>query len=97
LSNDVYIDIITDRLTLFPYSFEHSLVKELGYTGYEKLRRGFDRAFGGQDKVPNFPKVVDAGCGTGLAAGQVSRIIVVAYPLLTASDYFSCFLCFTVP
>jgi hypothetical protein len=69
----VYIAIITARLTLSPYSFEHSLVKDLGYTGYERLRRGFDRAFGG-DKVPNFPKVIDAGCGTGLVGEQVSRI-----------------------
>lgn len=72
---------ITDRLTLSSSSFEHSLVNELGYTGYERLRRGFDRAFGGQDKVPNFPKVIDAGCGTGLVGEQVSLIIFVAFPL----------------
>ena len=59
-------------LTFEPVSsFEHSLVKELGYTGYERLRRGFDRAFGGQDSVPKFPLVVDAGCGTGLVGEQV--------------------------
>jgi hypothetical protein len=87
----------TDRLTLSPSSFEHSLVNELGYTGYERLRRGFDRAFGGQDKVPNFPRVIDAGCGTGLVGEQVSRIIFVAFPLLSASDHFLCFLYFTVP
>ena len=69
---------------IFPTSFEHSLVKELGYTGYERLRRGFDRAFGGQDKVPIFPLVVDAGCGTGLVGEQVS-----AYTLLLYSCLFS--------
>jgi predicted TPR repeat methyltransferase len=52
-------------------SFEHSLVKELGYTGYETLRRGFDRAFGGETSVLTFPVVVDAGCGTGLVGEQV--------------------------
>ena len=54
-------------------SFEHSLVEELGYTGYERLRRGFDRSFGGSDKVPTFSVVVDAGCGTGLVGEQVCR------------------------
>lgn len=52
-------------------SFEHSLVDELGYNGYERLRRGFDRAFGGQENVPSFSLVVDAGCGTGLVGEQV--------------------------
>jgi hypothetical protein len=52
-------------------SFEHSLVVELGYNGFERLRRGFDRAFGGRDHVPTFPLVVDAGCGTGLVGEQV--------------------------
>ena len=50
-------------------------MKELGYTGYERLRRGFDRAFGGQDKVPKFPLVIDAGCGTGLAGEQVTTTV----------------------
>jgi predicted TPR repeat methyltransferase len=54
------------------YSFEHSLVQELGYNGYERLRRGFDRAFGGSQFVPTFPLVIDAGCGTGLVGKQVS-------------------------
>ena len=52
-------------------SFEHSLVQELGYDGYARLRRGFDRAFGGQELVPKFPLVIDAGCGTGLVGEQV--------------------------
>ena len=54
-------------------SFEHSLVKELGYTGYERLRRAFDRAF--QEKPPTFPLVVDAGCGTGLVGEQVRALL----------------------
>ena len=52
-------------------SFEHSLVQELGYTGYERLRKAFDRAF--DQKPPTFAKVVDAGCGT-------VRILVVVLP-----------------
>ena len=52
-------------------SFEHSLVKELGYTGFQKLRIAFDKAFGGEEKVPKFDLVVDAGCGTGLVGEQV--------------------------
>jgi predicted TPR repeat methyltransferase len=56
---------------LIDNSFEHSLVQELGYTGYERLPRGFDRAFGGQDKIPTFSLVFDAGCGTGLVGEHV--------------------------
>ena len=52
-------------------SFEHSLVDELGYNGYERLRRGFNRAYGGEENVPTFQVVVDAGCGTGLVGEQV--------------------------
>jgi predicted TPR repeat methyltransferase len=58
----------------FQYSFEHSLVQELGYNGYERLRRGFDRAFGGQENVPMFALVIDAGCGTGLVGEQVRAV-----------------------
>lgn len=54
-------------------SFEHSLVEELGYDGYQRLRRAFDRSFGGQEKVPSFDLVVDAGCGTGLVGEQVRQ------------------------
>lgn len=61
------------NFTLFFGSFEHSLVQELGYNGYERLRRGFDRAFGGQSFVPTFSLVVDAGCGTGLVGEQVKK------------------------
>jgi hypothetical protein len=56
---------------LFHGSFEHSLVDELGYTGYATLRSAFNNAFGGEDKVPIFDVVVDAGCGTGLVGEQV--------------------------
>lgn len=47
-------------------------MKELGYTGFERLRRGFDRAFGGD--APTFGKAVDAGCGTGLVGEQFRNI-----------------------
>jgi len=56
-------------------NFEHSLVEELGYNGYERLRRGFDRAFGGRENIPrNFSVVIDAGCGTGLAGEQFRNV-----------------------
>jgi predicted TPR repeat methyltransferase len=50
-------------------------VDELGYNGFERLRRVFDRAFGGTDKVPSFALVIDAGCGTGLVGEQVSHML----------------------
>ena len=62
------------KMTNVYASFEHSLVEELGYDGYERLRRGFDRAFEGVRNVPIFPTVVDAGCGTGLVGEQVSAV-----------------------
>jgi len=46
-------------------------VEELGYDGYQRLRRAFDRSFGGEAKVPLFNIAVDAGCGTGLVGEQV--------------------------
>jgi predicted TPR repeat methyltransferase len=55
----------------FACSFEHSLVEDLGYTGYERLRQGFDRALG--DTTTKFSLVLDAGCGTGLVGEQVSE------------------------
>jgi predicted TPR repeat methyltransferase len=55
-------------------SFEHSLVSDLGYNGFERLRRGFDRAFGGSDNIPTFSLVVDAGCGTGLVGEQFRNV-----------------------
>jgi hypothetical protein len=65
------------------YSFEHSLVKELGYTGYERLRRAFDRAF--QEKPPTFPLVVDAGCGTGLVGEQVRTFFSIFFLLVPST------------
>ena len=62
------------ELTRIECSFEHSLVQELGYNGFERLRRGFDRAFGGQENVPKFGTVVDAGCGTGLVGEQFRNV-----------------------
>lgn len=63
---------LTYTMVLVCHSFEHSLVQELGYTGYERLRRAFDRAF--DQKAPTFAKVLDAGCGTGLVGEQVSQV-----------------------
>lgn len=61
-------------------SFEHSLVEELQYTGYERLRRGFDRSgVKGSEDATLFDLVVDAGCGTGLVGEQfrnVSRTLI---------------------
>eukprot|EP00816_Leptocylindrus_hargravesii_P006055 CAMPEP_0196815820 /NCGR_PEP_ID=MMETSP1362-20130617/52083_1 /TAXON_ID=163516 /ORGANISM="Leptocylindrus danicus, Strain CCMP1856" /LENGTH=493 /DNA_ID=CAMNT_0042192937 /DNA_START=113 /DNA_END=1591 /DNA_ORIENTATION=+ len=65
---------VTSLFDDYAANFEHSLVQDLGYTGYERLRRGFDRAFGGAEKVPSFPLVVDAGCGTGLVGEQFRNV-----------------------
>jgi len=54
-------------------NFEHSLVDELQYNGFERLRRGFDRAFDG-GSPPIFGKVIDAGCGTGLVGEQFKNV-----------------------
>jgi len=62
---------VKDLFDQYAQNFEHSLVEELGYDGYARLRRGFDRAFGGEANVPKFHVVVDAGCGTGLVGEQV--------------------------
>lgn len=58
----------------YAHNFEHSLVEELGYDGYARLRRGFDRALGGREFVPTFFSVIDAGCGTGLVGEQFRNI-----------------------
>mmetsp|Transcript_27135 Transcript_27135/g.74411 ORF Transcript_27135/g.74411 Transcript_27135/m.74411 type:complete len:508 (-) Transcript_27135:94-1617(-) len=58
----------------YAQNFEHSLVEELGYDGYARLRRGFDRSFGGRESVPTFSSVLDAGCGTGLVGEQFRNI-----------------------
>jgi len=62
---------VKDLFDQYAQNFEHSLVEELGYDGYARLRRGFDRAFGGESNLPQFDVVVDAGCGTGLVGEQV--------------------------
>lgn len=57
-------------------SFEHSLVEELKYTGFERIRRVFNRAFqNDESKIPQqLPVVVDAGCGTGLVGEQFRNV-----------------------
>jgi predicted TPR repeat methyltransferase len=58
-------------------SFEHSLVHELQYNGYERLRRAVDLGlFSGDQKlgISKFPIVIDAGCGTGLVGEQFRNI-----------------------
>lgn len=49
-------------------------MSELGYNGFERLRRGVDRAFGSSERVPIFSLVVDAGCGTGLVGEQFRNV-----------------------
>lgn len=68
-ASNVYVKALFDEYAI---NFEHSLVKELQYTGFERLRRGFDRAMNGATKV--FDTVVDAGCGTGLAREQFRNV-----------------------
>jgi len=67
---------VKEMFDQYASNFEHSLVEDLGYDGYARLRRGFDRAFGGRDSLPttSFSKVVDAGCGTGLVGEQFRNI-----------------------
>jgi predicted TPR repeat methyltransferase len=75
-ASNVYVKTLFDN---YAANFEHSLVNELGYTGYERLRRGFDRAFVGEASLPSFAKVVDAGCGTGLVGAEfrnVSQLLI---------------------
>jgi len=82
-ASNAYVKTLFDD---YAGNFEHSLVEELGYTGYERLRRSFDRAFGKGDendasgattttttKTPVFDLVVDAGCGTGLVSCRIER------------------------
>ncbi len=69
-ASNVYVKSLFDD---YAHNFEHSLVDELGYNGFERLRRGFDRAFGGREKVPTFKLVIDAGCGTGLVPHPASN------------------------
>ena len=69
-ASNVYVKDLFDQ---YAHNFEHSLVQELQYTGFERLRRGFDRAF--HPTTPqHFDIVVDAGCGTGLVGEQFRNI-----------------------
>ncbi len=54
-------------------SFEKSLVTDLKYDGYKRLRNAFNRAFGGSN-IPSFELVIDAGCGTGLVGAEFRNI-----------------------
>jgi len=63
----------------YAQNFESSLVKDLGYDGYERLRRAFDRGMKnvGVDVEASgkiFNVVLDAGCGTGLVGEQFRNV-----------------------
>ena len=71
-ASNVYVKDLFDQ---YAQNFEHSLVQELQYTGFERLRRGFDRALTSSLKsIPPFEIVIDAGCGTGLVGEQFRNI-----------------------
>ena len=83
-ASNEYVQTLFDD---YASNFEHSLVQELHYTGFERLRRGFDRAMyllehqkavSMDTAVPSttrqFAKVLDAGCGTGLVGEQFRNI-----------------------
>lgn len=57
-------------------TFESSLVDELGYDGFHRMRRIFDDAMKleGRRADEAFDLVLDAGCGTGLAGEQFRNI-----------------------
>lgn len=67
--------ILRSRITTLTYllSFENSLVGELNYNGFYRMRRIFDKVLE-QEKLSNhkFQLVLDIGCGTGLAGEVVS-------------------------
>ena len=68
-----------DAPSLFVFtSFEHSLVEELHYNGYERLRRAVDRALElsphHNGRPQKFELVIDAGCGTGLVGEQFRNV-----------------------
>lgn len=68
-ASNEYVKALFDE---YAGNFEHSLVKELQYTGFERLRRGFDRAMSNETIL--FETVLDAGCGTGLVGEQFRNI-----------------------
>jgi len=65
---------VEELFEIYAENFEHSLVDELKYDGFRRLREAFNNAFGGEEYVPNFALVVDAGCGTGLVGEQFRNI-----------------------
>jgi hypothetical protein len=76
-------------------SFENSLVEELKYNGFHRMRKLFDQVMS-KEKEANqkFKLVVDAGCGTGLA-GEVVIQICTFDCILWCSPHFSSL--YTVP
>jgi predicted TPR repeat methyltransferase len=78
-ASNTYVKSLFDE---YAVNFEHSLVQELRYTGYERLRKGFDRALtlliataaAAESPVPMFGLVLDAGCGTGLVGQEFRNI-----------------------
>ena len=57
----------------FIVSFEKSLVDDLKYDGYMRLRKAFNSVFRGSE-IPSFHLVIDGGCGTGLVGEQFRNI-----------------------
>lgn len=70
-ASNEYVKYLFDE---YAQNFEQSLVQELRYNGYQRLRQAFDHAFGGQENVPLFKIVIDAGCGTGLVGEQFRNV-----------------------
>jgi predicted TPR repeat methyltransferase len=83
-ASNTYVKSLFDE---YAVNFEHSLVQELLYTGYERLRKGFDRAMtsiattsaiSADEEAPpttrTFDLVLDAGCGTGLVGQEFRNI-----------------------
>ena len=72
-SNEYVKSLFDDYAT----NFEHSLVEELGYDGYARLRRAFDKGMASEGidvHTHNFDTVLDAGCGTGLVGEQFRNV-----------------------
>lgn len=57
-------------------NFETSLVDDLKYNAFHRMRRLFDKALAKEEAAGHkFELVLDAGCGTGLAGVEVSRYL----------------------
>lgn len=55
--------------------FESSLVDELGYNAFHRMRRGFDRALAQENEAKDKKFLtIDVGCGTGLAGVEFRNI-----------------------